>query len=55
MHDLILMTGNGEAFDRKTIERIFESEGGFSDVRFNEPGGAAIEADVVVSVGGGPF
>jgi hypothetical protein len=51
MHDLLLMNPDDKRFDAKAIERIFESEHGFGDMRFNEPGGALIEADYIESEG----
>jgi hypothetical protein len=47
MHNILLLNSDGRPFELTEIERIFQSESGFHDVRFNEPGGAVIEADYV--------
>jgi hypothetical protein len=47
MHDILLFNPDDRPFDADVIERIFQSENGFRDVRFNEPGGDVIEADFV--------
>lgn len=48
MHNILLVDPNDRPFDAKAIERVFQSEPGFSDVRYNEPGGAYIEAEYVL-------
>jgi len=47
MHNIMLFNADDRPFDVASINRIFQSENGFHDVRFNEPGGAVIEADYV--------
>lgn len=47
MHNLLLFNSDERPFEVEVIERIFHAEGGFRDVRYNEPGGAAIEADYI--------
>jgi hypothetical protein len=47
MHNILLLNSDNRPFDVAAIERIFQSESGFRDVRFNEPGGAVIEADYI--------
>lgn len=47
MTDLLLLDPDDGTFETAEIERIFQSNSGFRDVRFNEPGGAIIEADYV--------
>ena len=47
MHNILLFNSDNQPFDAKALERIFQSERGFRDVRLNEPGGAAIEADYI--------
>ena len=44
MQSLLLFRPDNQVFAVESLERIFESENGFRDVRFNEPGGALIEA-----------
>ncbi len=44
MQMLLLYYSDDRLFAAETIQRIFESGSGFRDVRFNEPGGAVIEA-----------
>src|SRR6266478_6657598 len=45
MQKLLLFNADNRPFAVSLIEQIFRSESGFQEVRFNEPGGAAIEAD----------
>lgn len=47
MHNILLLNSDSRPFDVAAIERIFKSEKCFRDVRFNEPGGAVIEADYI--------
>jgi hypothetical protein len=47
MHNFLLLNSDNQRFDVAAIERIFQSERGFRDVRFHEPGGAIIEADYI--------
>jgi hypothetical protein len=47
MQSLLLFSPDDRPFEIATIQRVFQSEPGFRDVRFNEPGGAVIEADYV--------
>ena len=47
MTSLLLLHLDDRAFETADIERIFQANSGFRDVRFNEPGGAIIEADYV--------
>jgi hypothetical protein len=47
MTNLLLLNPDDRRFESADIERIFQSNGGFRDVRLNEPGGAVIEADYV--------
>ena len=44
MQMLLLYYPDNRLFAAESIQRIFESESGFRHVRFNEPGGALIEA-----------
>ena len=44
MQNLLVFYPDDRSFAVEAIERIFQSESGFRDVRFNEPGGALIEA-----------
>ena len=45
MNNLLLMHSGGEPFDAEALGRIFQSVQGFRDVRFDDPGGALVEAD----------
>lgn len=47
MQWFLLYTQDSRPFAVDAIQQIFQSENRFYDVRFNEPGGAAIEADYV--------
>ena len=47
MASLLLLNTDDRRFEMADIERVFQSNSGFRDVRFNEPGGAVIEADYV--------
>ena len=47
MQNIMLLTSDDRPFDVAAIERIFQSERGFRDIRFDDPGGAVIEADYV--------
>jgi hypothetical protein len=47
MTNLLLLYHDDRTFEISDIKRIFEANRGFSDVRLDEPGGAAIEADYV--------
>jgi hypothetical protein len=47
MHNIMLFNPDFQPFELAAIQRVFQSENGFRDVRFNEPGGAVIEADYV--------
>ena len=49
MHNILLFNSDERPFEVEAIERIFHLENGFRDVRFNEPGGAVVEADYVES------
>ncbi len=48
MHSILLFKPDERPFAVAVIERVFQSEPGFSDVRYNEPGGAHIEAEFVL-------
>jgi hypothetical protein len=45
MQSVLLLNPDDRPFEPATIQHVFESEPGFQDIRFNEPGGAVIEAD----------
>jgi hypothetical protein len=47
MQSILLFFPDDRPFEIAAIEQVFQSEPGFRDVRFNEPGGAVIEADYV--------
>ena len=47
MQSILLFSPNERPFELAAIQRVFQSEPGFRDIRFNEPGGAVIEADYV--------
>lgn len=47
MQKLLLYYPDNRQFAVEPIQRIFQSENGFQSVRFNEPGGAIIEADYI--------
>lgn len=47
MQSILLFSPDDRRFELEAIQRVFQSEPGFRDVRFNEPGGAVIEADYV--------
>jgi hypothetical protein len=47
MQSILLFDPDDQPFEVAAIQRVFQSEPGFRDIRFNEPGGAAIEADYV--------
>jgi hypothetical protein len=47
MTNLLLLKPDDRTFEAAEIEWIFRSNSGFHDLRFNEPGGALIEADYV--------
>ncbi len=51
MHNVLLFNADGRPFDFATVKRVFQSEHGFRDVRFNEPGCDVIEADYVAANG----
>ena len=51
MNNLLLMNPSGEPFDAEALGRILQSVQGFRDVRFDDPGGALVEADYVDSDG----
>ncbi len=44
VQNLLILNADEQPFDLETIQQIFESEGGFGSVRFDEAGGALIEA-----------
>jgi hypothetical protein len=44
MQMLLLYYPDDRLFAAESIQQVFESESGFRDVRFNEPGGALLEA-----------
>jgi hypothetical protein len=44
MQSLLLFNSDERPFAVDAIHSIFQSESGFQDVRFNEPGGAVVEA-----------
>ncbi len=48
MHSILLFNPDDRPFEVAVIERVLRSEPGFGDVRFNEPGGAYIEAEYVL-------
>ena len=43
MGNTLLLRADEKEFNPKTIEHVFRTEAGFGNVRFHEPGGAAIE------------
>jgi hypothetical protein len=45
MHSILLFNEDDRPFDSATVGRIFQSEAGFRDVRFSEPGGDMIGAE----------
>jgi len=47
MPNLLVLNTDDQPFTVESLERIFQSDNRFRDVRFNEPGGAVIEADYV--------
>jgi hypothetical protein len=47
MRNILLFNSDDRPFEVAAIERLFQSELGFRDVRFDEPGGAVIQADYV--------
>jgi hypothetical protein len=47
MQSILLFSPDDRPFELAAIQRVFQSEPRFRDVRFNEPGGAVIEADYV--------
>jgi hypothetical protein len=47
MHNILLLNPDDRPFEIAAIERIFRSEREFRDGRFNEPGGALIEAEYI--------
>jgi hypothetical protein len=47
MENILLFDLDDRPFETETIDRIFRSEPGFRNVRFDEPGGAVIEAEYV--------
>ena len=47
MHNLLLLTSDEMPFEVAAVRQAFDSDGGFRDIRFDEPGGAAIEAEYV--------
>ena len=47
MHNTLLFNADERPFEFASIRRIFQSEPGFRDVRFNEPGGRGLEAHYV--------
>lgn len=48
MHSILLFNPDDRPFEAAVIERVFQTEPGFGDIRFNEPGGATIEAEYVL-------
>src|SRR3981081_345253 len=44
MQSLLIFHSNDQPFAVEAVQRIFQSESGFQGVRFNEPGGAVLEA-----------
>jgi hypothetical protein len=48
LHSILLFNPDERPFEVAVIERVFQSEPGFSDVRYDEPGGAYIEAEYVL-------
>jgi hypothetical protein len=49
MHNILLFDANDQPFDVATVGRIFQTQSGFRDVRFNLPSGRVIEADYAAS------
>lgn len=47
MNSVLLMNPDDGTFDIKAVAQILELDEAFRDVRFDEPGGAAIEAEYV--------
>ena len=47
MQSILLLNPDDRPFEIEAIQHVFQSEPGFRDVRFNEPGGVGIEADYV--------
>jgi hypothetical protein len=47
MQSLLLFNSDDQPFAVEVIQRIFQSESGFGEVRYNTPVGSPIEADYV--------
>jgi hypothetical protein len=47
MRNILLLRIDEMPFDPIAVQQVLSTEGGFRDVRFNEPGVAVIEADYV--------
>jgi hypothetical protein len=47
MHSIMLFDSGERPFEVDAIDRIFRSENGFRDVRYNTPIGTPIEADYI--------
>jgi hypothetical protein len=47
MQGILLFSPDDRPFEVAAIQHVFQSDPGFRDVRFDEPGGAVIEAEYV--------
>jgi hypothetical protein len=47
MQSILLFNQDDRPFELEAIQRVFQTEIGFRDIRLNEPGGAIIEADYI--------
>jgi hypothetical protein len=47
MQSILLLNPDDRPFEMAAIRHVFESEPGFQDIRYDEPGGALIEADYI--------
>jgi hypothetical protein len=47
MQSLLLFNPDFKPFDPKVVERAFRSHAGFTNLRFEEPGGALIECKYI--------
>jgi hypothetical protein len=47
MHSILLFRPDDRPFDIPAVQRVFQSEPDFHNVRFDTPGGTAVEADYI--------
>ena len=47
MQSILLFRPDDRPFEIEALQQVFQSEPGFRDVRFNDPGGAAVEAEYI--------